>query len=160
MGSSFSVLNDTDSDVYIRDGAELDVAIDSIRVAAAVLPGALAITAAGFGAQGAHQIGPVCGLGFKTIQDAIECSKKEALKIEKDVSRFLNGSTLLKPGESYKFRGSLSLPRKVHVMNDELKIAYRVCVTGATNESNKSYKISKHFPALATDIGNNSQKSW
>jgi len=83
------------------------------------------------------------GLGI-----ALGISEQQAEKIQKLVKDFQEKSQLIKPGEKYTWSGSLSLTKRVYVMNDKLQTDNRGCFTGAAAGSVKEYTISEHFKKL------------
>ena len=79
-------------------------------------------------------------------------SKKQEKKRTEDLQEFVRefqaAATLIRPGEKYTWSGTLSLTKRVHVMNQLLQFDDKACFTGPTHGSEKVYRISKHFTRL------------
>ena len=181
MGSSFSILNDTEHDVWITHGVNWTALALTVGGVGAVLTGGLGLAAAGAtagvggilsggGALIMAEGGIIMGTAATTIAGltatqlsvaaavttmttaalatTLKISEAEAKKIQEHVKKFQKGSKLVKPGNSYKFSGSLSLTMTVYVMNDAVQEDSRACWTGPTAGSNFVYPISKYFKKL------------
>jgi hypothetical protein len=57
-------------------------------------------------------------------------------------------ATRVPPGGEYIWKGTLSLHKRVYVMNEIFECEDRVCWTGATANSTRTYYISSHFTTL------------
>ena len=90
----------------------------------------------------------ITGSTAASLGIALGISEEQAEKIQKFVKDFQEKSKLIKPGEKYTWSGSLSLTKRVYVMNDKLQTDNRGCFTGAIAGSVKEYTISEHFKKL------------
>jgi len=196
MGSSCSILNDTENDVWITHGVNWKILIPAVTgaavgigaiatagvglVAIAAAPAAVAGAAgveaavagggviimgtegvimgvaapallgltAGQWAVAATVTGVVTTLAPAALGTALGITEQQAEKLQRYVIDFQERSTLIKPGEKYTWTGTLSLNKRVYVMNDKLQIDDRGCFTGALNGSENVYTISEHFRKL------------
>ena len=181
MGSSCSILNDTEYDVWITERINWQVLAVSVGATAALLSGGIAA----FLALGPIEIGlgsALSGMGgvaittkFKTAAAAVQAglnpsrltlvrefldsplkclakvfniTEKQAEDIQKYVRDFQAEAKLIRPGEKYTWSGTLSLTRRVHVMNEKLQFDNKACFTGPTDGSEKVYRIAEHFTKL------------
>jgi len=196
MGSSCSILNDTENDVWITDGVNWKILIPAFTGAAVGIGaiatagvGLVAIAAAPAAVAGAAGVeaavaggrimlmgteGVLMAVAAPTLLDltagqravattitgvvtnsapaalgaALGITEQQAEKLQRYVKDFQEKSTLIKPGEKYTWKGTLSLNKRVYVMNDKLQIEDRGCFTGALNGSENVYTISEHFKKL------------
>ena len=182
MGSSSSILNDTEYDVWFTERINWQVLAVSVGATAALLSGG--ITA--FLALGPVEIGlksTFSGMGgaaittkFKeTVATVVEAglnpsrltvvreflesplkrlaktfniTEKQAGDLPKYVREFQAEAKLIRPGERYTWSGTLSLTKRVHVMNEKLQFDDKACFTGPIDGSEKVYRISEHFAKL------------
>ena len=181
MGSSFSIVNDTKQDVWIQNNTCWNAVIWPIAavgtIATAGLAGAgvvagaagttalvgtmegviagtvsIAGTCLGITATTAGLAGAITSLTSGTVAVILGISQYEAEKLIKIVRKFKNDANMhLKPGEVYKFNGTLSLVRSVYVLGANLSRDNRDCWTGPTDGSNHEYTISEYFPNCALD---------
>ena len=99
MGSSCSILNDTDFDAWINHGVNWTVLTTTVGGVAGLVTGGIGALALGAGA------GLVAGgVGRAYI--------KEDKGISQQVTEFKNASKLIKPGEKYTVKATLSLTLK------------------------------------------------
>ena len=154
MGSSCSVLNDTEYEVWVTDrinwpvliGVSAGVAVP-LLIAGAVVTN-LVLVLKGIG-ECVLQTLKIVGEGANI---ANTMSKKQKKKQTEDLQEFVRefqaAATLIRPGEKYTWSGTLSLTKRVHVMNELLQFDDKACFTGPTHRSEKVYRISKHFTRL------------
>ena len=181
MGSSCSILNDTQYDVWIRHGVNWKVLIASLAGVGALVTGGIGALALGatVGVGGAlagggalimaeegiimgtsaatlvgltatqwTAVGLVTGLSSSVLATTLGISREEAEKIQKSVRKFQDDSQLIKPGDKYTVKATLSLNLKYYVMNEKLQFDERACFTGPTNNSENVYPISEYFKNL------------
>jgi len=152
MGSSFTIYNATNHDIWVTQGTEWSIvgwaAGGALGVVGAAGIGALiAGGAAGVGA-GLAAINAATAVGTAEVVATVTGMKRAKWTIvgivsaqstaEKDFKKI---ATRVRPGKSFKFSGTLSLGRTVNVLNNGV-IAKKTCWTGATHESNREYRIS------------------
>ena len=154
MGSSCSVLNDTEYEVWVTDrinwpvliGVSAGVAVP-LLIAGAIVTN-LVLVSKGIG-ECVLQTLKIVGEGANI---ANMMSKKQKKKQTEDLQEFVRefqaAATLIRPGEKYTWSGTLSLTKRVHVMNELLQFDDKACFTGPTHRSEKVYRISKHFTRL------------
>lgn len=181
MGSSCSILNDTEHDVWITHGVNWTVLVASVGGVLALLSGGAALaalgatagvggallgggalimaeegiimgttalTVAGLTATQWTLAGIVTGLSATALATALNISKEEAEKLQKQVRDFQDNAELIKPGGKYTWSGSLSLTMTVYAMNDKLQFDQKACFTGPTANSENVYPISQYFQKL------------
>ena len=182
MGSSCSILNDTEYDVWITERINWQVLAVSVGATAALL----SVGIAAFLALGPIEIGlgsALSGMGgaaittkfketaaaavqtglnpsrltvvrefldspLKRLAKAFNITEKQAEDLQKYVRDFQAEAKLIRPGEKYTWSGTLSLTKRVHVMNEKLQFDDKACFTGPTDGSEKVYRISEHFTKL------------
>ena len=154
MGSSCSVLNDTEYEVWVTDrinwpvliGVSAGVAVPLLIAGAIVTNLVLVLKGVG---ECVLQTLKIVGEGANI---ANTMSKKQKKKQTEDLQEFVRefqaAATLIRPGEKYTWSGTLSLTKRVHVMNELLQFDDKACFTGPTHRSEKVYRISKHFTRL------------
>ena len=173
MGSSCSILNDTEYEVWITDRINWPVLIGvSAGVAALLLSAGIiaAFLVLGPKAGGeltanmkkdmkqivtvtADAFKPSLGrevlkLSIERLASALNITEKQAEDLQKYVREFQAEAKLIRPGEKYTWSGSLSLTKRVHVMNELLQFDDKACFTGPTDGSENIYRISEHFTRL------------
>jgi hypothetical protein len=160
MGSSCSILNDTKHDVWITHGVNWAVFIGVTfgllgGILAGVLGGILAreATAAnakvlGSSKNSSTRMAIVLGMTDAELAKALNISESEAAKMKRGIREFKENAKLIKPGEKYTWSGTLSLTKRVHVMNDAVQCDDRGCFTGPTPGSENVYPISEYFKKL------------
>ena len=154
MGSSCSVLNDTEYEVWVTDRINWPVLIGVFAgVAVPLLAAGVIATCVVHAAKGTVQLIlqmlKIVG-GAADIANMIseEQKKKQTEDLREFVREFQAAATLIRPGEKYTWSGTLSLTKRVHVMNQLLQFDDKACFTGPTHRSEKVYRISKHFTRL------------
>ena len=154
MGSSCSVLNDTEYEVWVTDRINWPVLIGVFAgVAVPLLAAGVIATCVVHAAKGTVQLIlqmlKIVG-GAADIANMIseEQKKKQTEDLQEFVREFQAAATLIRPGEKYTWSGTLSLTKRVHVMNQLLQFDDKACFTGPTHRSEKVYRISKHFTRL------------
>ena len=154
MGSSCSVLNDTEYEVWVTDRINWPVLIGVFAgVAVPLLAAGVIATCVVHAAKGTValilQMLKIVG-GAADIANMIseEQKKKQIEDLQQFVREFQAAATLIRPGEKYTWSGTLSLTKRVHVMNELLQFDDKACFTGPTHRSEKVYRISKHFTRL------------
>ena len=154
MGSSCSVLNDTEYEVWVTDRINWPVLIGVFAgVAVPLLAAGVIATCVVHAAKGTValilQMLKIVG-GAADIANMIseEQKKKQIEDLQEFVREFQAAATLIRPGEKYTWSGTLSLTKRVHVMNELLQFDDKACFTGPTHRSEKVYRISKHFTRL------------
>ena len=184
MGSSFSIINDTDQDIWIQNntcwnaviwpiagvatvatagaaGVGMAAAAGGSTAMVATMSGgaatiALGGTALGMSATTAGVAGTITGLSSSAVSIALHITKSEAEKLIKSIRDFKDGADAhLKPGERYTFDGTLSLVKTVHCMGGNLSRDKRDCWTGPTANSNHEYYVSEEFPNCALSVSSN-----
>ena len=148
MGSSCSVLNDTEYEVWVTDrinwpvliGVSAGVAVP-LLIAGAIVTN-LVLVSKGIG-ECVLQTLKIVGEGANI---ANMMSKKQKKKQTEDLQEFVRefqaAATLIRPGEKYTWSGTLSLTKRVHVMNELLQFDDKACFTGPTHRSEKVYRTS------------------
>ena len=120
MGSSFSIYNDTDHDIYLWNRVQMDwvmagVGVTTFGLGTAFLPG----------------------------------SNDPASSIRKsyqDLATIKSGADKkLAPGQIYTYNGSLSLTRSVYLMREDGTTSSRGCWTGPTDKSDIRYNVSRDW---------------
>ena len=182
MGSSCSILNDTEYDVWITERINWQVLAVSVGATAALL----SVGIAAFLALGPIEIGlgsALSGMGgaaittkfketvaaavqaglnpsrltvvreflespLKRLAKAFNITEKQAEDLQKYVRDFQAEAKLIRPGEKYTWSGTVSLNKRVHVMNEKLQFDDKACFTCPTDGSEKVYRISEHFTKL------------
>ena len=154
MGSSCSVLNDTEYEVWVTDRINRPVLIGVFAgVAVPLLAAGVIATCVVHAAKGTVQlilqmlkiVGGAADIA-KMISE--EQKKKQTEDLQEFVREFQAAATLIRPGEKYTWSGTLSVTKRVHVMNQLLQFDDKACFTGPTHRSEKVYRISKHFTRL------------
>lgn len=181
MGSTCSIVNNTEFDVWIYDGVNYQCLIPvvggvlavltagvglaalgaSVGVGGALLGGGALIVAeegiimgttawtiAGLTAGTWTMVGIVGGVSSTVLATILGISAEDAAKIQNYVKDFQSYSKKVSPGGSYEWNGSLSVNKRVYVMNDMLQTDDRACFTGPTANSTNVYKISEYFKRL------------
>ena len=188
MGSSCSILNDTEYEVWVTDRINWPVLIGvSAGVAALLISAGVIAIFLVLGPKGggklilemARMVGgaatPIIAnmknskkivtatadafqlpLGREVLNSvsierlgrALNITEKQAEDLQKFVREFQAEAKLIRPGEKYTWSGSLSLNRRVHVMNEKLQFADKACFTGPIDGSENVYRISEHFTRL------------
>ena len=185
MGSSCSILNDTEYEVWVTDRINWPVLIGVSAGVAALLLSAGGIAAflvlgsveAGVGGAlggGATAIATiyrdiftvtvdafrsplgreVLNLSIKRLARALNITERQAEDLQRYVREFQAEAKLTRPGEKYTWSGTLSLTKRVHVMNELLQFDDKACFTGPTDGSENVYRISEHFTRLDVRKGN------
>ena len=154
MGSSCSVLNDTEYEVWVTDRINWPVLIGvSAGVAVPLLTAGVIAICLALASKGKFElILQTLEIVGKAANIANMMSKKQEKKQTEDLQEFVRefqaAATLIRPGEKYTWSGTLSLTKRVHVMNQLLQFDDKACFTGPTHRSEKVYRISKHFTRL------------
>ena len=179
MGSSCSILNDTEYEVWVTDRINWPVLIGVSAGVAALLLSAGGIAAflvlgsveAGVGGAlggGATAIATiyrdiftvtadgfrsplgreVLNLSIERLARALNITERQAEDLQRYVREFQAEAKLTRPGEKYTWSGTLSLTKRVHVMNELLQFDDKACFTGPTDGSENVYRISEHFTRL------------
>ena len=188
MGSSCSILNDTEYEVWVTDRINWPVLIGvSAGVAALLISAGVIAIFLVLGPKGggkrilemARMVGgaatPIIAnmknskkivtatadafqlpLGREVLNSvsierlgrALNITEKQAEDLQKFVREFQAEAKLIRPGEKYTWSGTLSLNRRIHVMNEKLQFADKACFTGPTDGSENVYRISEHFTRL------------
>ena len=156
MGSSFSIRNDTQSDIWVWNGAAMAYVTGAIG-------GVLTVASFGtFAAAGILAAGTISGLapggisligwalsagsGAVSVAGALGITEPEAEKIRGNIKKFIDGANQkLSPGETYEYSASLSLVRSIWLMNEHGVQVKRDCWTGATANSNRSYTVRRDW---------------
>jgi len=178
MGSSFSVVNNTDKVVWVQQGTQWKVVMGVVgglgavatclagifgaiavgaTVAVGAVEGAVAVeaaagTALGLGVTGWGVTGVLSAVSAKMLTEALNIPHEQAKRMLKVIQKFKEDSVELKPGERFTFYGSLSLVRTVSAMNDRYQLHTRNCWTGPTFGSDYKYTISEHFTNLIQEL--------
>ena len=183
MGSSCSILNDTEYEVWVTDRINWPVLIGVSAGVAALLLSAGGIAAflvlgsveAGVGGAlggGATAIATiyrdifrvttdafrsplgreVLNLSIERLARALNITERQAEHLQRYVREFQAEAKLTRPGEKYTWSGTLSLTRRVHVMNELLQFDDKACFTGPTDGSENVYRISEHFTTGGPDV--------
>ena len=149
MGSSCSILNDTEYDVWITERINWQVLKGVSAGVAALLLIAIGIVldSKGIG----ESVLQTLKMGEEGANIANMISKKQKKKQTEDLQEFREfqaAATLIRPGEKYTWSGTLSLTNRVHVMNELHQFDDKACFTGPTHGSENVYRISEHFTRL------------
>ena len=134
MGSSCSIENDTEDDVWITHGVTSSTAAKNLLNLTQLPKCAKANSIANF--------------DTTVLAEAMSTTESEAIKLKENVRDFQAEAQLLKPTEVYTWSGSLSLVKRVCVLNNRFQFENRGCFTGSTHNSVKKYTISKDFTML------------
>ena len=177
MGSSCSILNDTEHDVWITHEVNWEVAVGVTRglVSALALGARVLALVAPDEREGERnrrdrhnvatgqlshrrivrmtrndwvRVASLLELSDVALAEVLQVSRREAEDMRSAVREFQEKAELIRPGEKYTWHGSLSLTMRVHVMNDKLQFDDKGCFTGPTADSEKVYTISNHFRKL------------
>ena len=181
MGSSCSIINDTEYDVWMHHGVNWTVLIGTVSGVGVLLTAGAAGVAIAAGAGGTAAAAGAAATGgslvaaegvtvaattlgmtatqcsiaslvtsatVSSVAIALSISREDAEKLQKKVKEFQRDSKLIRPGEKYTWTGTLSLTKRVYVMNDKLQCDDKACFTGATANSERVYTISKDFTNL------------
>ena len=181
MGSSCSIVNDTEHDVWITHEVNWEVAVgvtrglvNGLALGARVLAlvasdererergrernrhnhhnmatGQLTHTRkAGMTRNDWVEVASVLEKSDEALAEVLQTSRRKTEEMRSAVREFQEKAELIKPGEKYTWHGSLSLTKRVHVMNDKLQFDDKGCFTGRTADSEKVYTISNHFRKL------------
>ena len=158
MGSSFSVLNDTNEVIYVSHGVCKSALFGSIgSVLALVTFGAGgASIAAGAGVGGGvilglsasawNAIGTVSALllgASGILNSSLSPAEKEKVKSLKKYMQ--DNYTEVKPGNKYTAHGSLSLVMTAYVIYENWQMTTCNCFTGPTDGSENVYKVTEYF---------------
>ena len=98
--------------------------------------------------QYSFEVGWLLASQLKRLAKAFNITEKQAEDLQKYVREFQAEAMLIRPGEKYTWSGTLSLTKRVHVMNEKLQFDDKACFTGPTDGSEKVYRISEHFTKL------------
>ena len=162
MGSSCSILNDTEYDVWITKRINWPLLMRVCVVVAVpfLIAGVIAVIVicvvlavkGKLTVKHEHivQMAKMASEAAKIIFNVISKNqKKKQLEDPQEFAReFQAAATLIRPGEKYTWSGTLSLTKRVRVMNELLQFDDKACFTGPTHRSEKVYLISKHFKRL------------
>ena len=113
-----------------------------------IVMGTTAATIAGLTATQWTIAGVVTSFTTTALATALNITKGEAERLQKQVKDIQANSELIKPGGKYTWSGSLSLTMTVYIMNDKLQLDQKACFTGPTVDSENVYPISEYFPQL------------
>ena len=156
MGSSCSILNDTEYEVWVTDRINWPVLIGvCVGVAVPILTAAVIGICVVLASKGrGHIVLQMAKMAGEAATPIIAnmISKKQEKKQAEDPQEFARefqaAAQLIRPGEKYTWSGTLSLTKRVHVMNELLQFDDKACFTGPTHGSEKVYRISEHFTSL------------
>ena len=173
MGSSCSILNDTEYDVWITDRINWPVLIGvSAGVSALLLSAGVIAAFLVLGPEGGGELTAnmkkdmknivtvtadafqsplgreVLNLSIERLPMVLNITEKQAEDLQNYVREFQAEAKLIRPGWKYTWSGTLSLTRRVHVMNELLQFDDKACFTGPTAGSENVYRISEHFTRL------------
>lgn len=113
-----------------------------------IIMGIAPATIAGLTATGWTVVGAITTFATGTLALTLNITKEQAEALKAIVKEFKENSELIKPGEKYTWTGTLSLTKRVYVMNDKLQRQDRACFTGPTAGSENVYPISEYFTNL------------
>ena len=168
MGSSFSITNDTDGDIWVWRGATLTVvnfpipdvitALDPQFVAdVGPIPGnAAAVTyiqmvnrgllAPTVGITGLSVVDPAIGTAVNEVKCTLNISDVMADDLIRSVLKFRKVCDVkLRSGEMYKHNATLSLASTVWLMNENGEQVLRNVRTAPIDGHNNSYYVSKDW---------------
>ena len=134
MGSSCSIENDTEDDVWITHGVTSSTAAKNLSNLTQLPKGAKADS--------------IANLDTTVLAEAMNTTESEAIKFKENVRDFQAEAELKKPTEVYTWSGSLSLIKRVCVLNNNFQFENRGCFTGPTHNSVRKYTISEDFTNL------------
>jgi len=84
--------------------------------------------------------------GLTTLKGVLEVTDAQAEAIKNDIVKFRQGcDQVIKPGETFIYKGTLSLTRMVYLMNENGEQVQRACWTGATDGADIRYKVNKDW---------------
>ena len=151
MGSSFSIVNDTDKPIWVSYGVCHVALWGSIGGVAAIIMavGAIAVAAANGRPVTAKtvtdSVSSSLSVAVNTIARLSQKDQKQMLSLQKQLQEKLKGYKRIEPGCKYSVTGSLSLVWTAYVIYDDGKEAKCDCWTGATAGSENLYPVSKYF---------------
>lgn len=152
MGSSFSIVNNTNKPIWVKVGVCQGalwgsiggvLAVITLGAAAVVFAAGGAVAVAATAAGIAQGVGST--LGSLTVSDilaglaGVEAANSLRQSLKKESSVRIN------PGGKYTKHGSLSLVLSVKVLYDDGRRVTRDCFTGPTDGSEKVYYVTEHF---------------
>ena len=137
MGSSCSIENDTDDDVWITHGLYCSEAAQNLSYLAQLPNGA--------------KVDSIANLDTTVLAEAMNTTEEEAIKFKESVRDFQAEAELKKPKEVYTWSGTLSLFKRVCVLTNRFQFENKGCFTGPTLNSVKKYTLSKDFTNLDLD---------
>ncbi|CAB4025929.1 Hypothetical predicted protein [Paramuricea clavata] len=142
MGSSCSILNDTQHDVWITNREDWEILL-------AVIRGLVTLCEIGASVLAPLQnVASVLEMSDVALAKRLSINQSEAGKMKCAIKEFQGKAELIKPGEKYTWSGTLSLTMRIFVMNDKLQCDDKSCLTGPTAGSERVYTISEHFKKL------------
>ena len=149
MGSSFSIRNDTQSDIWVWNGAAWAYVTGAIGGVLTVVSFGAGAAATAVGYWGAMSlVGWVASAGSSavTLAGVLSITEDEAEKIRGNIKKFIDGANKrLSPGETYSYSASLSLVRTIWLMNEHGTQVKRDCWTGPTANSDRSYTVRRDW---------------
>ena len=89
--------------------------------------------------------------GWTRMKILQACSKDALAKVLEISDANHNRDKLIKPDANYTWYGTLSLTMRVYVMNDKLQFDNKACFTGPTPGSKNEYTITEYFKKLDKD---------
>jgi hypothetical protein len=137
MGSTCSIVNDTEHDVWITHGINWQSLVFAVDILLFV---------ATMGAASGSAINNNAAKVASVAKDPLEnlrrfgMNKSEGTKTDTTLAY-----ELIKPGEKYTWSGTLSLHMRVYVKNHKLQLDEKVCFTGPIPDSENVYPISSFF---------------
>ena len=134
MGSSCSIENDTDDDVWIIHGVYGSAAAKNLSDLAQLPKWAKADS--------------IANLDPTVLAEAMNTTEEEAIKFKENIRDFQAEAELKKPKEVYKWSGTLSLIKRVCVLTNGFQFENKGCFTGPTHNSVRKYTLSKDFTNL------------
>ena len=166
MGSRFSILNDTEYDIWVINKTDWDLIIG-------MTTGVLGLFSIGAGFlefnearqqdrrgranqrsivsashQGVSRTATVLKASDVMLTSLRKMREEDDQKYKRAVKEFKKNAERIPPGSKYTWSGAVSQTMHVYVMNEIFQRDDRDCVTGPTVDSEKRYTISRHFQNL------------
>ena len=143
MGSSFSIYNDTGTNIYVWNGVQWDYVVLGLGIVSAGVAAPIAGVAAPAGGIAAAGIGGAGGVATSGI--SVGTSNEEQRKLAGINTFKKECDRKLAPGQIYTYNGSLSLTRSVYLMREDGQTSSRGCWTGPTDKSDIRYNVSRDW---------------
>ena len=143
MGSSFSIYNDTGTNIYVWNGVQWDYVALGLGIGLAGGAVVAAPAVVGAPAIAAPVIGGAAGVVPSGI--SVGTSNEEQRKLAAINTFKKESDRKLAPGQIYTYNGSLSMTRSVYLLAENGDSSSRGCWTGTENKSDIRYNVSRDW---------------